>query len=104
MSFLVVFITAPGETEAERIARVLVEEKMAACVNIVRNVRSIYCWQGKVEDEAEVLMVCKTRAELFEDLQKRVKEIHPYTVPEIIALPVAAGSADYLAWLNDVTR
>lgn len=103
MEAIVVYITAPGEDAAAKIARSLVEEKLVACVNIVRGLRSIYAWQGKIEDEAEVLMICKTRKELFEPLQKRVKELHTYTVPEIIALPVIAGSADYLGWLHDVT-
>lgn len=103
MEAIVVYITAPGEEDAAKIARSLVEGKLVACVNIVRGLRSIYTWQGKIEDETEVLMICKTRKELFDPLQARVKALHSYTVPEIIALPVVAGSADYLAWLHDVT-
>lgn len=103
MDPIVVFITASNEGEAARIARTLVEERLAGCVNIVRGIRSIYSWQGKVEDEPEVLMIAKTGTALFESLSKRVKELHSYTVPEIIALPIADGSEDYLAWLGDVT-
>jgi periplasmic divalent cation tolerance protein len=103
MEAIVVYITAPHEDEAANIGRKLVEEKLVACVNIVRGLRSIYTWQGKIEDEAEVMMICKTRKALFNALQKRVKELHTYTVPEIIALPVVAGSDDYLAWLHDAT-
>jgi periplasmic divalent cation tolerance protein len=101
--FLIVFITAPKEEEAAGIARELVGSRLAACVSIVKDIRSIYRWQGKMEDEAEVLMIVKTRRELFEALMKRVKELHSYTVPEILALPVIAGAEDYLEWLHEET-
>ncbi len=100
---IIVFITASNEDEASKMARALVEARLAACVNIIRNIRSIYSWQGKIEDEAEVLMIAKTRRSLFDSLLERVKELHSYTVPEIIAVPVAEGSADYLGWLKEVT-
>lgn len=103
MDAIVVFITAPTEDEATTIARALVEEKLAGCVNIVRNVRSIYRWEGKIEDDQEVLMIAKTRQELFASLANRVKQLHSYSVPEIIAAPIIAGSENYLAWLRDVT-
>lgn len=102
--FIVVLITAPNEEEASKMANDLVSSRHAACVNIIRNIRSIYRWQGKVEDEAEVLMIVKTRQELFRDLEKRVKELHPYTVPEIIALPIIEGFEGYLGWLKEETR
>jgi periplasmic divalent cation tolerance protein len=101
--FIVVYVTAPAEEEAERIARALVEKKLAACVNIVRNMRSIYRWLGKIEDEAEVLMIIKTRKEYFAHIRDMVKQLHSYSVPEIIALPVVEGSEDYLAWLGEET-
>lgn len=104
MDSLVVFVTAPGEEDAAKIARALVEERLAGCVNIVRGIRSVYRWQEKIEDDAEVLMICKTKTTLFAELSERVKELHPYTVPEVIALPVVAGSEDYLQWLADVTK
>lgn len=100
---IVVYVTAPNEDEAVKIAGVLISEKLAGCVNIVKGIRSIYSWQGKIEDEPEALMIVKTSSHLFEALQKKVKELHTYTVPEIIALPVIAGSEDYLSWLKDVT-
>lgn len=100
---IVAYVTAANEDEAARIARSLVEERLAACVNIVRNVRSIYRWQGRIEDEAEVLMIVKTRRELYTRLERKVKELHSYTVPEVIALPVVEGSGDYLAWLEAQT-
>ncbi len=100
---IVVLITASNEDEAAKIAGELVGGRLAACVNIIRNIRSIYRWQGKMEDEGEVLMVAKTRGDLFENLQKKVKELHSYSVPEIIALPVICGSEDYLKWLAEET-
>ena len=103
MENIVVFITASGEDEAANIARALVEGRLAACVNIARNLRSIYSWQGKVEDESEVLMIVKTQKKLFNSLAQKVREMHSYTVPEIIALSIVEGSEDYLKWLKEVT-
>ncbi len=103
MDFIVVLVTAPDEDGAAKMAETLVEERFAACVNIIRDIRSIYNWEGKIEDEREVMMVIKTKKELFEPLKKRIQEMHPYSVPEIIALPIIEGSPDYLRWLADVT-
>ena len=104
MSEIIVLITTSDEVEAVRIARALVEARLAGCVNIIKDIRSIYNWQGKVEDENEVLMVVKTRESLFDPLMEKVKELHSYTVPEIIALPIIQGSEDYLKWLKEVTE
>lgn len=98
-----VFITAPTEDMAADIAKALVEARLAACANIVKDIRSIYTWQGKVQDDREVLMIVKTRRHLFNALLSKVKELHSYEVPEIIALPIAAGSEDYLKWLREST-
>ena len=103
MESIVVFITTSGENEAANIARALVEGRLAACVNIARNLRSIYSWQGKIEDESEVLMIVKTQKKLFHSLSQKVRELHSYSVPEIIALPIVEGSEDYLKWLKEVT-
>ncbi|HWR90090.1 MAG TPA: divalent-cation tolerance protein CutA [Dissulfurispiraceae bacterium] len=103
MEAVVVYITAPNEEEAARMAAALVEERLAACVNIVKNVRSIYRWKDKTEDETEVLMIAKTQRGLFDRLLRRVRELHSYTVPEVIAMPVIAGSEDYLRWVEEVT-
>ncbi|MEW6117075.1 MAG: divalent-cation tolerance protein CutA [Nitrospirota bacterium] len=103
MEAIVVYITAPNEEEAAKIARTLVSEKLAGCVNIVKGIRSIYSWQGDIEDDNEVLMICKTQKHLFESLEQRVKELHSYTVPEVIAIPIVTGSEDYLSWLGEVT-
>jgi periplasmic divalent cation tolerance protein len=91
--------TAPDGETAARIARTLVEERLAACVNLVPAVRSIYRWQDRVEDEAEVLLVIKTHAARVDALAERLRALHPYELPELVALPVAAGSAPYLAWV-----
>lgn len=100
---IVVYITAANEEEAAKIARALVETKLAACVNIVKNIRSVYTWQGKVEDETEALMIVKTQKKHFSTLSAKVKELHSYSVPEIIALPIIEGSGDYMKWLREVT-
>ncbi len=103
MKSIVVFITAPGEEEAAGIAKALVEEKLAACVNIIRGIRSIYRWEGKVEDEPEALMVVKSREGLFEKLSGRVRELHPYSVPEVIAVPITRGLKEYVDWIGEAT-
>ena len=103
MDELVVFITASSEDEAAKIGRSLVEAHIAGCVNIIKDIRSIYLWEENIEDEKEVLMIAKTRKDLFQELMKKVRELHSYTVPEIIALPIIEGSDDYLKWLRNVT-
>jgi periplasmic divalent cation tolerance protein len=103
MDNLIVFITASGEDEAAKISRALVEDRLAGCVNMIKNIRSIYSWEGKIEDEAEVLMIAKTQKHLFGPLMKKVKALHSYKVPEIIAMPIVDGSEDYLEWLRQIT-
>lgn len=91
--------TAPDADSAARIARALVEERLAACVNVVPAVRSVYRWQGAVEEQTEVLLVIKTRAERIEALAARLRALHPYELPELVALPVTAGLPAYLDWV-----
>jgi periplasmic divalent cation tolerance protein len=91
--------TAPDAETAGRIARALVDERLAACVNVVPGVRSIYRWQGAVEDDAEVLLVIKTRAERLETLALRLRALHPYELPELVALPAVGGLGAYLEWV-----
>jgi len=98
---VVVFVTAPLDRGPD-IARHVVEGRFAACVNIVPEVRSIYRWQGKIEDDRECLLIMKTERSAFPALAEAVRSVHPYTVPEIIALPVAEGSAPYLEWIHSV--
>jgi periplasmic divalent cation tolerance protein len=96
---LVVLVTTPTPERAAEIARALVEERLAACGNVVPAIRSIYRWEGKVQDEQEALLVLKTTRARFEALRARVVALHPYQVPEVIALGVEAGHAPYLAWI-----
>jgi periplasmic divalent cation tolerance protein len=100
MSVVVVLSTFPSSEKAAEIARVLVDERLAACVNLVPAVRSIYRWQGAVHDDAEVLAIIKTTAERAAALRDRLIALHPYDVPEAIVLPVTDGHAPYLAWLT----
>ncbi len=100
----IVLVTTGNEEEAAKIGRTLVEERLAACANIVPRIRSIYRWQDQVHDEQESLMILKTRAPLFSKLQKRVKELHSYEVPEIISFPVTAGLPQYLEWVSTETE
>jgi periplasmic divalent cation tolerance protein len=101
---LVVLVTAPSAEEAARMARALVEERLAACGNVVPGLRSIYRWEGKVQEEAEALLLLKTTRRRFEALRARVRSLHPYEVPEVIALPVEAGHPAYLEWIAASTR
>ena len=100
---LVVLVTAPDPEKAAEIARALVEERLAACGNVLPGLRSIYRWEGKVQDDREALLLLKTTRARFEALRARVLALHPYQVPEVIALPVEAGSAPYLAWIAEET-
>ena len=99
--YIVVLVTAANLDESQKIGRRLIEQKLAACVNIVENIKSIYWWQGKVDQSQEVLMVIKTKKSLFKKLMATVKSLHSYTVPEIIALPITDGNKDYLNWIRD---
>jgi periplasmic divalent cation tolerance protein len=96
-----VLSTLPNAEVAASIARTLFEERLCACVNILPAIRSIYRWQGTVHDEPEVLALIKTTAERYDALAARLRALHPYEVPEILALDVAAGAASYLAWVGE---
>jgi periplasmic divalent cation tolerance protein len=98
---IVVYVTVGTGEEADRMAQALVGEQLAACVNRVRSIQSVYRWQGKIEQNDEELLIIKTRRQLFPALEKRVKELHSYSVPEIIGLPIIEGSSDYLTWLRE---
>ena len=101
---LVVLMTAPSAERAAELARILVEERLAACVNVLPEVRSIYRWEGKVEDAREAMLVAKTQAHRFEALRARVVALHEYSCPEGVALPVVAGHEPYLEWLAGSVR
>ena len=102
--YLVVFITTPSTKIGEQIAEKLVAEKLAACVNILPEMMSIYIWKGEICNDSEVLLIVKTRADLFEALSATVQTLHPYEVPEVLAIPVSTGSDDYLSWIRQVTQ
>ncbi|MEK7850734.1 MAG: divalent-cation tolerance protein CutA [Deltaproteobacteria bacterium] len=100
---IVVLITVSSPEEGEKIAKALLEKRVAACVNIIPGIRSIYRWQGKICDDRELLLMAKTTGVLFERVEKEVKSLHSYKVPEIIALPIIEGSDDYLSWIDENT-
>jgi periplasmic divalent cation tolerance protein len=102
--FIVVLVTCGSEEEALKIANSLVEERVAACVNLVSPVRSIYRWEGKIWDEKEWILIVKTQKERFGELERAVKSLHSYSVPEIIGLPIVEGSSPYLEWLKEMTQ
>lgn len=98
--WILVLTTTSSVEEAEKVARGLLEKKLVACINIIRDVKSIYWWQGSIEQTVEALVVAKTRHDKLEAVEKTIRELHSYKVPEIIALPVVAGGDDYLGWLD----
>jgi periplasmic divalent cation tolerance protein len=101
--FVVVLVTAGDMDEAARIGRTLVEERLIACANVVGPIRSIYRWQGAVEDASEHLLLLKARAADVPAIEARVRTLHSYEVPEVLALPIRGGAAAYLAWLAEAT-
>jgi periplasmic divalent cation tolerance protein len=103
--YILVMVTAPTQEVGEQIIEMLIEKKLGACVNMISPVNSCYLWQGKSYEEEEVLLIVKTRAELFEaEIVPAIKSIHPYDVPEIIALPILMGSQSYLDWIGEMTE
>jgi len=103
MDLVFVYMTAASREEAMRIGRALVEERLAACVNVLGGMTSVYRWEGAVETAEETVFIAKTRRDLFEPLAARVRELHSYTVPCIVELPVERGNPAYLDWLRAET-
>ncbi|MFC1948797.1 divalent-cation tolerance protein CutA [Chloroflexota bacterium] len=103
MQYCSIYVTAGSEDEARRIGRTLVEEKLAACVNILP-VTSIYRWEENIEEEGEFVMFVKTKGRLADKVIARVRELHSYDVPCIVALPIAKGNPDYLKWIEETTQ
>ncbi len=97
------YITAGSRDEAKTIGRALVEERLAACANVIDGMESVYWWQGKVTEDREAILIVKTRADLVSAVTARVKALHSYTVPCVVALPILDGNPDYLAWLESET-
>lgn len=102
--YIVVLITASSQEEAEKIANGLVDAEVAACVNIVPKIKSIFKWQGKKDAADEVLLIAKTKQDRFKDLKEAVKSLHSYDVPEIISIPISEGNEDYLNWIAEVVK
>ena len=102
--YIQVSTTVEKKEDADRIAKTLVETRMAACVQVIGPIRSTYWWKGRVEEEGEWLCVMKTREELYADLEASLRAVHPYEVPEIVAVPVVKGSERYLHWIEEETR
>jgi len=103
MQYCFIYITTGDETEARKIGRTLVEERLAACVNI-HPIQSIYRWEGNIEEQAEMALFIKTKAGLADEIIERVKELHSYEVPCIVSLPIEKGYPDYLKWIEDSTK
>jgi len=101
--FIIVLTTFPDEARAREAARALLEAKLAACCTLFPGT-SFYWWKGQVNQDAEVVMIIKTLSSLYQELEKKLKESHPYEVPEIIALPIVAGNQNYFDWIKEVTR
>jgi periplasmic divalent cation tolerance protein len=100
---LIVMTTVPDHDVATRIARALIDRKLAACVNVLAACTSVYRWKSNIETATEVPMLIKTRAAIYEEVESAIKSLHPYELPEIVAVPVAAGLADYLDWVRSET-
>ena len=100
MDAIVVFCTVPNKDDAKKISKALLEENLAACVSTIDKVSSLFSWNGEICSENELLLVIKTRKELFEKIEVVIKALHSYNVPEIIALPIIFGSDDYLGWIE----
>ena len=103
MSALIVITNAPDRAIAQKIAQTLVEQRLAACVNILAECISVYRWQDKMETAIEVPLLIKTRTEIYAEVETAIKGLHPYELPEIVAVPIEQGSSDYLAWINAAT-
>jgi periplasmic divalent cation tolerance protein len=101
--FIIILVTASSEEEAKKVAQSLVDKRLAACVNIIKDVQSVFRWKGKILDEKELLLIVKTRKKLYKNVEEEVKNIHSYEVPEVIAFPIISGSKDYLYWIDSET-
>ncbi|MDD3435984.1 MAG: divalent-cation tolerance protein CutA [Candidatus Gastranaerophilales bacterium] len=104
MEFIVIYSTVPNKNEGKKIAKALVEHHLAACVNLIDKVESVFSWDGEICDEKEVLMIIKTKKELFEKVKFIVQKLHSYTVPELIALPIIQADETYLKWIEHETE
>lgn len=104
MEFIVIYCTVPNKKEGKDIARALVSKKLAACVNIIDKVESVFSWDGKLCEEQEAMMIIKTKQELFDKVNALIQGLHSYNVPEVIALPFVEADEEYLKWIMHETR
>ena len=104
MTLTMIYITTPSPQEALRIGRAVVADRLAACANVLPGVTSVFRWQGEVQEEGETALILKTRSDLVERLTTRVKELHSYDCPCVVALPIAGGNPDFLQWIAEETR
>ena len=102
-TFIIVLVTAKDSEEAEKIAKGLLNKKLVACVNVLEGVRSLFWWEGKVDEASEALLVIKSQKKHFKAIVQEVKALHSYSVPEVIALPIESGNPDYLEWIKEST-
>jgi periplasmic divalent cation tolerance protein len=102
--YALAYITTSGEEESKKIGRIIVEERLAGCVNIIPTIKSLYWWKGKIEDDNESILIVKTKVSNIENIIKRVKEIHSYENPAILAIPIINGSEEYLDYLDSEIR
>jgi periplasmic divalent cation tolerance protein len=103
-AFVVVLCTCPDEHTAQRIASALVNERLAACVNVLPGIRSIFRWEGRVESSTEALLVIKSRGDAYPDLEARILELHPYELPEVVAVAITGGAVRYLDWIAEAVE
>ncbi len=104
MTYSILFITCPNLKSSQKISRHLLNERLVACVNILPAVKSEYLWEGKIESHSEILMIVKTKTKLLKHIEREVKRMHPYTVPEILSFKVDNGSESYLSWISEVVK
>jgi periplasmic divalent cation tolerance protein len=104
MEFIVIYCTVPNKKEGKDIAKILIESQLAACVNIIDKIESIFSWDGEFCEEKEALLIIKTKKELFENVKLMIKKLHSYTVPEVIALPIIEADEIYLKWIAHETK
>ena len=104
MEYRIVYMTTENKEQAREIGRVLVRERLAACVNIIDSMNSMYWWEGKVQDDSETVMIAKTKAELVPELTERVKKLHSYDVPCVVSMQLLEGNQDFLDWIGRETR
>lgn len=102
-NYIIILCTTNSKDSAETIATYIIKENLAACVNIIPKITSIYKWENKIEKDEEFLMLIKTKKDLFNKVKEKIKIIHPYEVPEIISVEISEGNTDYLKWINNIT-